>query len=93
MLNIMKEIKELNEGITKIKDNLNQLRTELVIKPDIAYLKKRLSEYIEEDPQTTIYCGTQEQVEFFEEIISTIGADVNYKVVEVDGEMEVKIYA
>ena len=36
-----------------------------------------------------IYCGTQEQAEFCQEIISAIGVDINYRLVEIDGEWEV----
>jgi hypothetical protein len=38
-----------------------------------------------------IYCGTGDRVEFFEEIISTLGLDIDYQVELVDGEYEIII--
>lgn len=38
-----------------------------------------------------IYCGDEDRVEFFKEIISTLGLDINYEVKIVDGEYEVLI--
>jgi len=41
--------------------------------------------------KSTIYAGTEEQVEFFEEIISAIGIeeDLSYSVTIIDGEYEI----
>jgi len=41
--------------------------------------------------KATIYAGTEEQVEFFEEIISAIGIeeDLSYSVTIIDGEYEI----
>lgn len=41
-------------------------------------------------PQT-IYCGTEENVEFFKTIISTLGIDVEYEVQICNGEYEIVI--
>ena len=40
-----------------------------------------------------IYCGTEEYVEFFGAIISTLGLDeyIKYRVEDVDGELEIVI--
>ena len=40
----------------------------------------------------TIYAGTEDFVEFFERIISTLGLDIDYKVEIVDGEYEICIF-
>ena len=39
----------------------------------------------------TIYCGDEDRVKFFQEIISTLGLDINYQVEIVDGEYEIII--
>ena len=39
----------------------------------------------------SIYCGTKEQVEFFEYIIGALGLTLDYEVVVVDGEYEIII--
>ena len=39
----------------------------------------------------TIYAGDEDRVEFFKEIISTLGLKVKYEVKEVDGEYEIFI--
>lgn len=38
-----------------------------------------------------IYCGTEDYVEFFETIISTLGLSIDYQVEMVDGEYEIVI--
>ena len=38
-----------------------------------------------------IYCGTEEYVEFFETIISTLGIEANYDIEIVDGEYEIVV--
>lgn len=76
-------VRDLNVKVRKIEERY--------IKKDIAYLKARLSEYVKEDPQTIIYCGTEDRVEFFEEIISTLGINIDYQVKVVDGEYEIVI--
>lgn len=37
-----------------------------------------------------IYCGTEDRVEFFKEIITTLGLDIKYQVKIVDGEYEIE---
>lgn len=39
-----------------------------------------------------IYCGTEDYVEFFETVISTLGLDVKYRVEDVDGELEIVVF-
>lgn len=39
----------------------------------------------------TIYCGTEEQVYFFEQIVEALELDIAYQVIDVDGELEVRI--
>lgn len=41
--------------------------------------------------KTIIYAGTEDYVEFFEQIISALGLDINYQVEIVDGEYEITI--
>ncbi len=38
-----------------------------------------------------IYCGTQDNVDFFETVISTLGIDVKYEIEDVDGELEIVV--
>lgn len=38
-----------------------------------------------------IYAGTEEYVQFFETIISTLGMNVDYEVEDVDGELEIVV--
>lgn len=40
----------------------------------------------------TIYAGTEDFVEFFKTIISTLGLDINYQVKIVDGEYEILVF-
>lgn len=39
-----------------------------------------------------IYCGTEDYVEFFETVISTLGLDVKYEIEDVDGELEIAVF-
>jgi hypothetical protein len=39
-----------------------------------------------------IYCGTEDYVEFFETVISTLGLDINYEIEDVDGELEITVF-
>lgn len=39
-----------------------------------------------------IYCGTEDYVEFFETVISTLGIDVNYRIEDCDGELEITVF-
>lgn len=39
-----------------------------------------------------IYCGTEDYVEFFETVISTLGLDVKYEIEDVDGELELVVF-
>lgn len=36
-----------------------------------------------------IYCGTEDYVRFFEEVISLLELDIDYDVVIIDGEYEI----
>ena len=38
-----------------------------------------------------IYCGTEEYVEFFETIISTLGIEADYDIEMIDGEYEIVV--
>lgn len=38
-----------------------------------------------------IYCGSEDFVEFFEQIVEALGLDVKYEVKIVDGEYELEI--
>lgn len=38
-----------------------------------------------------VYCGTEDYVEFFEQIISALGLDISYQVEVVDGEYEIVV--
>ncbi len=40
-----------------------------------------------------IYAGTQEFVDFFRELVETLGLNIEYEVVDVDGELEIEITA
>lgn len=40
---------------------------------------------------TTIYAGDKDRVEFFKEIVSTLGVKTKYEIKVVDGEYEIKI--
>lgn len=40
---------------------------------------------------TTIYAGDEDRVEFFKEIISTLGLKIKYEIKIVDGEYEIII--
>lgn len=48
----------------------------------------------EETAVNRIYCGTEDYVEFFKTVISTLGLEdiLRYEVEEVDGEMEVVVF-
>lgn len=39
-----------------------------------------------------IYAGTEDYVEFFETIISTLGLDIKYEIEDVDGELEIAVF-
>lgn len=39
-----------------------------------------------------IYAGTEDYVEFFETVISTLGLDVKYEIEDVDGELELVVF-
>ena len=41
--------------------------------------------------QKRLYAGTEDYVEFFKTVISTLGLDIKYEVEEVDGELEIVI--
>ena len=38
-----------------------------------------------------IYAGTEDFVQFFEEIIKALGLQIDYEVIDVDGELEIEI--
>ena len=40
----------------------------------------------------TIYCGTQDYVDFFEQIVAILDLHIDYEVEDVDGELEIVIY-
>lgn len=40
---------------------------------------------------TSIYCGTEDNVEFFKSIIDALGLNVEYEVYDCDGELEIEI--
>lgn len=40
---------------------------------------------------STIYCGTEENVEFFKSIMDALGLNIKYQVEIVDGEYEINI--
>jgi hypothetical protein len=44
-----------------------------------------------EGAEKRIYAGTEEYVEFFETIISTLGIEANYDIEMVDGELEIVV--
>lgn len=91
MLNIFKEIERINNSLVEIRENLSKLNSR-TLKPDIAYLKARLSEYVEEPKPQTIYAGTEDNVEFFKQIADAFGIDETLYVVDmVDGEYEITI--
>ena len=39
----------------------------------------------------SIYCGTEEFVDFFEKVIELLDLSVKYQVVDIDGELEIII--
>lgn len=41
----------------------------------------------------TIYCGTEDYVEFFKYIVDTLDLHIDYEIEDVDGELEVVVYA
>lgn len=45
-----------------------------------------------EGTSNRLYCGTEDYVDFFKTVISTLGLDVNYEVEEVDGELEIVLF-
>lgn len=45
-----------------------------------------------EGTETRIYAGTEDFVNFFETVISTLGIDVEYDVEDVDGELEIVLF-
>lgn len=78
-------VRDLNVKVRKIEERYT--------KKDIAYLKARLSEYVVEEPEPqTIYAGTEENVEFFQQIATAFGIDKDsYSINLVDGEYEITI--
>lgn len=71
----------INERVMKQQEELKSLS---------GLLGKTFNKDFEPKPQT-IYCGTFDQVEFFAQIISTLGLDIDYQVKVVDGEYEIEI--
>ena len=91
MINIFKEIKRIDNSLVEIRETLSKLNSR-TLKPDIAYLKARLSEYVEEPEPKTIYAGTEDNVEFFKQIAETFGINKDsYSIELVDGEYEIII--
>ena len=79
---LIEVIQELEINTFLIKEKLEQLRNNY---------KKQLEEEAAAANDTVIYCGDEDRVEFFEEIISALGLDINYEVRVVDGEYEIMI--
>lgn len=39
-----------------------------------------------------IYCGSEDFVQFFEDLVKTLGLQIDYEIVTTDGEYEVVIF-
>ncbi len=78
------------EAYVKAMEKASELELQFMIAQKEA--EEAREEYLKE-MEKRIYCGTNDQVEFFEQIISTLGLDIKYRVEDVDGELEVVINA
>lgn len=70
--------------------------SEVVIKPYGMYIERLdnfnpVEKSVENSKPQTIYCGTEDYVDFFYNIISTLGIDLDYEVKVIDGEYEIII--
>ena len=81
------KIKKL-EAYVKAMEKASELELQLIIAQKEAEEAK--AEYLRE-MEKRIYCGTEEQVGFFEYILTTLGLDIDYEVEDVDGELEIVI--
>ena len=76
------------EAYVKAMEKASELELQFMIAQKEAEEAKE--EYFKAMEQR-IYCGTADQIEFFEQIISTLGLDIDYEVEDVDGEYEIVI--
>lgn len=77
----IEKIKWLNKGIRLEKWRAEVEKSQILTEPSVG-----------EGTPKRIYCGTEDFVEFFETIISTLGLDVRYEVEMVDGELEIVVF-
>ena len=70
------------------EDNKNFIDSMIILEDAIRAINTRLKEI--ETETNIIYCGTEDRVEFFKEIITALGLDIKYQVKIVDGEYEIE---